>query len=95
MDQIEHLLPSCDFQPPRIRHFLVERVRELLAPPSPVNYVKDEEQPLTGYLSKPEPKFFKVLAAKNFGETLTPQISKLECVQLDLKSSGLFARRRK
>jgi hypothetical protein len=77
------------------RHPLVERLRALIHPPSPACYVRDIEQPITGVLSKPEPKLYQVdRKTSAFGKEPTRHQKQL-VRELSLQSSALFARRLK
>mmetsp|Transcript_24093 Transcript_24093/g.42776 ORF Transcript_24093/g.42776 Transcript_24093/m.42776 type:complete len:99 (-) Transcript_24093:2878-3174(-) len=97
MEPSRHLLmtTSSHRDMPKARHLLVERVREELLPPSPVNYCHDKEQPLTGVLSKPEPAFYKVRAATTFNQLKLIEHPKQECSLLNIQASGLLSRRKK
>jgi hypothetical protein len=75
-------------------HPAVERVRAKLLPPSPVSCVHDKEQPSSGVLSRPEPRFYQ---KKQFDFCQRPQHLKSPCLvgKLNLQDSGLFSRRKK
>lgn len=75
-----------------LRHPLVERIRELLLPPSPVSYVHDPEQPISGVLSKPEPMVFRITACEKPVKLQQPPKQQLGV--LNMQASGLLTRRR-